>query len=364
MDNERSNYPDYIEKVFEFDISPGKTPERLDVFLTNNIKNASRTKVQKAIEEGCVTVNGKPAKGSKKIQPGDSIICKIMKPPPIRLIPEDIKLDVVYEDDYLLVINKPPGMVTHPGYGNRYGTLVNAVLYHTGQRESLELDIDDDEEDNYDEGVVFASDEIRPGVVHRLDKDTSGLLVVSKNPVVHAKLAKQFADRTIKRSYNAIVWGRIEDNEGSIEGDIGRSPRDRKLFGVVKKGGKYARTDYKVIERFNYLTLLQLKLWTGRTHQIRVHCSHINHPVFGDPDYNGNKIVYGNQNNKFKNLADKMLKSVNRQMLHAKELGFTHPETKEFISFTSELPEDMKKILETLKVMSYELFFPNNQLKG
>ncbi len=347
--SEKNNYPEYIEKVYEFKAPSGKIPERLDVFLTNNIRNATRNKVQKAIEDGFVTVNDKISKANKKIQPGDEIVCKIMKPPPIELIPENIPLKIVFEDEHLIVVDKPAGMVTHPGFGNRYGTLVNAVLYHLGFRESILVETNEEDDDAQDEGIVFASDAIRPGVVHRLDKDTSGLLVVSKNPVIHAKLAKQFADRTIQRYYNALVWGNYDEEEGTYYGNIGRSSRDRKLFAVVKRDGKVAITDYKVLKRFEYLTLMQVKLRTGRTHQIRVHFSHNRHPVFGDPDYGGDSITHGGNNPKFKVLAEKMLKTINRQMLHAKTLGFTHPETKEFLEFESELPADMVEVIRNFE---------------
>lgn len=348
----KNNYPDYVEKVFEFHLPPNKVPERLDVFLTENIRNATRSKVQKAIAEGTVLINNKIAKANKKIQPGDHIICKIMKPPPIELVPENIPLEIKYEDEYLMVVNKPQGMVTHPGFGNRYGTLVNAVLYHLGIRDAIQIEGKDDEEEVADEGMIFASDEIRPGVVHRLDKDTSGLLVISKNPVIHAKLAEQFADRTIARYYFALVWGKFEEDEGTYTGDIGRSQRDRKLFAVVKKDGKPSITDYKVIERFDYLTLVRIKLRTGRTHQIRVHFSHNHHPVFGDKDYGGDKVVAGFNNQRFRKRAEELLKKINRQMLHAKTLGFTHPVSNEFIEFDSEIPDDFANILKQLKTFS------------
>lgn len=345
------NYPEYIEKEFRFDITTGQKSERIDVFLTNNIRNATRTKVQKAIENGCVTINGKIAKTNKKVQPGDKIICKIFKPPPIELIPENIPLDVVFEDDYLLVVNKKAGMVVHPAFGNRYGTLVNAVLYHTGFRDSISLVIDEDTEIE-DENSVYFSDAIRPGVVHRLDKDTSGLIVVSKNPVTHAGLAKQFYDRTITRYYYALIWGNPEHDHDIIENSIGRSPKDRKLFAVVKKDGKISKTEYWVLKRYGFMSLIKVKLWTGRTHQIRVHFSDINHSVVGDQDYGGDKINYGIHNKEFKDLSQKILKNSNRQMLHAKVLGFTHPETGLSHLFESDLPDDMKINLEYLEKIS------------
>ena len=347
-DSEKLNYPDYIEKIFRFDISSGQTPERLDTFLTNNIRNATRTKVQKAIDEGFVTINGKPSKANKKIQPGYIVECRLMKPPPIQLVPENIPLNIVYEDDSLMVVNKPAGMVTHPAFGNRYGTLVNAVLYHIGLRESINIEINDDEDEGNEEGHIFDSDEIRPGVVHRLDKDTTGLLVISKNPVVHAFLADQFFKRTVTRFYYALVWGDVKDDHGFIEGNLGRSPRDRKLFTIVKKDGKPAKTEYWVLNRYQNMTLLKIKLWTGRTHQIRVHFSCNNHPIVGDKDYGGDIIKLGGQNRDFKSNIERILKNINRQMLHAKVLGFVHPISKLELYFESDLPDDFQNFLSEI----------------
>lgn len=341
----KDNYPEYIEHTFELNVPGGQQPERLDIYISRNVQNATRTKVQKAISEGNVTVNDRSAKASRKVQPNDHIICKIMKPPPIELVPEDIPLEIVYEDEYLLVVNKPAEMCVHPGFGNRYGTLVNALLYHFGERDPREIEIDD-EDDAEDESDVYSGDEIRPGIVHRLDKDTSGLLVIAKDQFTHAKIAEQFANRTTTREYNALVWGNFENDSGIIEGNIGRSSRDRKLFDVVKKGGKHAITEYAVLQRFDYLTLLKLKLHTGRTHQIRVHCKHINHPVFGDMAYGGDSVLFGGENKVFRIKAEKSIKSVDRQLLHAKTLGFRHPKTKEFLEFDSELPEDFNKCLK------------------
>jgi 23S rRNA pseudouridine1911/1915/1917 synthase len=338
----QENYPQYIEHILEFKVAPGQTPERLDLYISRNTQNATRNKVQRAISEGNVTVNGKKAKQSRKVQPNDHIICKILKPPPIELVPENIPLDIVFEDECLMVINKQAGMCVHPGFGNRYGTLVNALLYHFGEREIKKVEYDDEEDD---EGEIFAGDSIRPGIVHRLDKDTSGLLVVAKNPIAHAKLADQFANKTTTRKYNALVWGVLPDEEGVITGNIGRSSRDRKLFEVQKRGGKYAETEYKVIERFHYLTLVELKLLTGRTHQIRVHMKSINHSVFGDQSYGGDTVLFGGQDRSFRIKAEKALVIAKRQMLHAKTLGFKHPETNELLEFDSELPIDFQQVL-------------------
>ena len=342
------NYPDYIEKIFAFKITRGQSPERVDRYLARSILNATRTKVQKAIDAGNVTINGLPVKSNRKIQPGDDIQCIIMKPPPIELLPENIPLEIFYEDDYLLVVNKPAGMCTHPGYGNRYGTLVNAVLYHTGFRNTIVYECDEDDDD-VDEGAIFASDFVRPGVVHRLDKDTSGLLLVSKNPEIHAKLALQFSERTIQREYRAIVWGLVKENSGTITGDIGRSTRNRKLFDVVKKGGKHAITEFEVLERYDFASLLRIHLRTGRTHQIRVHFSNRHHPVFGDPAYGGDTIVTGGSMPEMRNTAARCLKMIRRQMLHAATLGFVHPVSGSFISFECPLPADMQRIIDELK---------------
>ena len=359
-DLDKINYPDKIEKLIEFSITAGQRPERLDVFLTREIPNATRTKIQDAIDESCITVNGKIAKASQKIKGGDNIICKIMKPPPIELIPENIPLDIVFEDEYLLVVNKPAGMPTHPGFGNRVGTLVNALIYHLGVRDSIEISgfEDDDElededsiteEIDIDEGKVFSGSKIRPGIVHRLDKDTSGLLVVGKTPSVLAELSKQFADRTVDRNYYALVWGIPKENSGRIEANLNRSKRDRKVFETVISGGKTAITDYSLVESICKVSLVKLKLHTGRTHQIRVHLKSIFNPVFGDITYGGDKIIHGGEDVKFKRFAEKLIKKLSRQALHAKTLGFTHPVTKERLFFESEIADDMKFVIDSFK---------------
>ena len=347
MIEQNPNYPEYIEKEYIFNITPGQNPERIDVFLSNNIRNATRTKVRQAIDEGYVLINGKKTKANKKIQPGDEIVCKILKPPPIELVPENIPLNIIFEDEHLIVVNKAAGMVTHPAFGNRYGTLVNAVLYHVGFRNAIPVEINEEEEEN-EFSSIFLSDALRPGVVHRLDKDTTGLIVISKNPVVHAALADQFAQRTIKRFYYALVWGNLKDDHGIIETKIGRSPRDRKLFAVVKKDGKEAKTEYWKVSEYLNMDLIKVKLWTGRTHQIRVHFSDFHHPVVGDQSYGGNSLVYGGNDDKFKKIAKLIFKKANRQMLHAKVLGFRHPVTGKNMEFESELPDDFAEVLNIL----------------
>ncbi len=334
-----------IEQLYEFYVPPGQQPERLDVYLTHVLPNATRTKVQKAIEEHAILVNGKPTKPSRRIQPGDYILCRIYKPPPIELIPEPIPLDIVYEDSDILVVNKPAGMVTHPGIGHRRGTLVNAVLHHLGIREAQPIEVNEELPEEY----IFASPQIRPGIVHRLDKDTSGLLLISKMPRFHAHLSKQFETKTARRHYLALVWGTLPA-EGTIEGAIGRSSRDRKKFAVVEpESGKYALTLYRTLEQFAIASLVELQLKTGRTHQIRVHLSFIGHPVIGDPTYGGDKprrIATAHQ----KHLALQLLALLQRQALHAYRLEFIHPRTGEWMEFEAPLPEDMQRALSLLRL--------------
>lgn len=316
--------------AIEYDIvvPPGKKKERLDVFLVNQVENATRTRVQRAIKEGLVLVDGQPARASHLVLPGEAIHITLPKPPPQEAGPENIPLNVVYEDDHLLIVNKPAGMVTHPAYGNYTGTLVNALLYHCRTLSTL-------------------NDPTRPGIVHRLDKDTSGLMVVAKEDSVHARLAKQFASRTIEREYWAIAWGVFKRTKGLIEARLGRSTSDRKKMAVVEDG-RDAATAYEVLKQFPYLALVRLKLLTGRTHQIRVHLAHINQPVLGDPTYGGRRMVCGPRSLKQKADVQHMLQLLGRQALHAKTLGFIHPATNQKMFFDSELPEDMKAVLDFL----------------
>jgi len=321
-----------ILKEIEIIVPNVEKRERIDKFLTNQIENSSRSKIEKLIESGLVLVNGQTVKPSHRISPGEKIVVKIPKEPRPELTAELIPLDIVYEDDYLLVVNKPAGMVTHPGHGNYTGTLVNALLYHCSKLSKVNV----------------SGGEVRPGIVHRLDKDTSGLLVVAKDDETHRHLAKQFFHKTVDREYWAIVWGHFNSTRGVIETELGRSKSDRTKFTVVK-GGKLAITEYEVLEKFDFLSLVKLKLKTGRTHQIRVHLAYIGHPVFGDPTYGGRRIAWGGIDRKKKLFVDELLKIMQRQALHAKTLGFIHPERNEFMKFDSELPEDMKKLLEVLK---------------
>jgi len=305
-----------------------QSKERIDIYLAHQIQNATRTKVRGAIDQGLVLVDGKRVKASHSVAPGEVIEVTLPRPPRPDARPENIPLEIVYEDDQLLVVNKPAGMVTHPAYGNYTGTLVNALLHHC-------------------RSLSTVNSEMRPGIVHRLDKDTTGLMVVAKNDVAHHYLAKQFSRRTIEREYWAIVWGRFQNQAGTIESALGRSKRDRKKVAVTSEG-KHAVTDYEVVKEFEYLSLIRLKLRTGRTHQIRVHLAHIGHPVFGDPTYGGRVHTWGGLEGKKAQQAFNLLKLVGRQSLHAKTIGFIHPATKGKVKFESELPADMKEVLAHL----------------
>ncbi len=315
----------------EFDIvvPPGKKKERLDLFLTHHVQNATRNKVQRAIRAGNVLVDGKAARASYPVTGGEIIHITLPGPPPTTALPEAIPLDIVYEDEEVIVVNKPAGMVTHPAHGNYTGTLVNAILHHCAVLGGI------------DNGL-------RPGIVHRLDKDTSGLMVIARTERAHAMLAGQFAHRTIRREYWAVVWGVFDRRSGVIEAQLGRSKSDRKKIAVVKEG-KQAVTEYEVLEQFPYLALLRLKLRTGRTHQIRVHLAHIHHPVFGDPIYNGRRIVWGPGTPRQKSEVEQLLSLVHRQALHAKTIGFLHPSTLVEVHFDSALPPDMDLLLASLR---------------
>ncbi|MGC8652498.1 MAG: RluA family pseudouridine synthase [Candidatus Kryptoniota bacterium] len=317
----------------ELFVAPGqKNKERIDRFLVKQVEGLTRAKVQKLISAAMVLVNGVKVKPSYRISPGDKIVVRIMTTAPQnKAIPENIPLDIVYEDEFLIVVNKPAGMVTHPGHGNWTGTLVNALLYHCNKLSSLN------------------DASIRPGIVHRLDKDTSGLILAAKDDDTHSSLARQFSDRTIRREYWAIVWGKMPDTQGVIEAGIGRSKSDRKKFSVVE-GGKFALTEYKVLKEFEYLSLVQLKLKTGRTHQIRVHLSHVGNPVFGDPVYHGRRISQVEVTSRIKNEVTNLLRLISRQALHAKTIGFRHPASNQMMFFDSELPADFKNVLKHLEM--------------
>jgi len=322
------------EKKYRFEIPPGKKKERLDIYLTNSVENATRSKVQKLIEAHLVTVNGKFVKPSYPVQPGDIIeAVHPITPRPEETEPEEIPLDIIFEDEYLIVVNKPAGMVAHPAYANYTGTLVNALLHHTAKLSNV-------------------NEPGRPGIVHRIDKNTSGLLVVAKDDWTHARLAAQFSKHTIEREYQAIVWGILKNRKGEINFNIARSKSDRKKFAASETEGKKALTYYEVIEEFEFTSLIKLNLKTGRTHQIRVHLSAVNHPVFGDETYGGTKVVYGSSLPKIKSRVENLLKIMPRQALHAKTLGFKHPHTNEFMRFDTDLPQDIKELLKKLKLSS------------
>jgi len=328
---EEDNGSDDLYEHHSFKASKGQEPLRVDKFLMNFVENATRNKVQQAAKNGNVFVNGNTVKQNYRVKAGDEVKVLFEHPPyEYLLTPEDIPLDVVYEDDELLVVNKPAGMVVHPGHGNYSGTLINALVYHF-------------------ENLPNNSSE-RPGLVHRIDKDTSGLLVVAKTENAMTHLTQQFFHKTSEREYVALVWGNVEDDEGTIEGNIGRNPKNR-LQNIVFEGdeaenGKPAVTHYKVLERFGYVTLVSCKLETGRTHQIRVHMKYIGHPLFNDERYGGEKILKGTSFTKYKQFVDNCFKVLPRQALHAKTLGFEHPTTKKWMSFNTDIPDDIQQCIE------------------
>jgi 23S rRNA pseudouridine1911/1915/1917 synthase len=314
---------------YKFVASEGQEPLRVDKFLMNFIENATRNKIQQAAKSGTIFVNEIPVKQNHKVKPRDVVRVLLSHPPAEQLlIAEALPIDIIYEDDAVIVVNKKAGMVVHPGHGNYSGTLVNGLIHHI-------------------ENLPTNSNE-RPGLVHRIDKDTSGLLVVAKTEAALANLSKQFFDRTTERLYYALVWGNIEEDEGRIEGSIGRSLKNRLQMDVFPEGdfGKPAVTHFKVIDRFMYVTLVQCKLETGRTHQIRAHFKHIGHTLFNDERYGGNDILKGTTFTKYKQFVQNCFKTLPRQALHAKTLGFTHPTTGEFMRFNSEIPEDITACLE------------------
>jgi len=321
------------EELFEHHrlvIEPGQKLMRLDKYLVCRLASTSRNRIQNAAEAGNILVNGKPSKNSYKVKPGDIISIVLSFPKTeTELIAQDIPINVVYEDDDFVIVNKKPGMVVHPSYGHYEGTLMNALMFKFQQLPST------------------PGNEIRPGLLHRIDKDTSGLLVVAKNEIAMNKIAKQFFDHTTKRKYQALVWGNLANDEGTITGHVGRNLKNRKIMDVFPDGeyGKEAITHYKVLERFNYVNLVECQLETGRTHQIRVHFKSIGHPLFNDWEYGGDKILKGTTFNKYKQFVENCFKICPRQALHAKTLGFIHPSTGKKVSFDSDLPEDMQNCI-------------------
>ena len=326
---------DELYEHHRFEASKGQSALRVDKFLMNMIDNTTRNKIQQAAENGSILVNDVAVKSNYKVKAGDVVRLVLAHPTYEQLLtPENIPLDIVYEDDQLLVINKPAGMVVHPGHGNYSGTLVNALAYHF-------------------ENLPMNSSE-RPGLVHRIDKDTSGLLVVAKTDFAMAYLTKQFAEKTSEREYVALVWGNIEEDEGTVEGNIGRHDTNRMRMAVHESDekGKHAVTHYKVLERFGYVTLVSCQLETGRTHQIRVHMKHIGHTLFNDERYGGDSILKGTTFTKYKQFVDNCFKVLPRQALHAKTLGFEHPITKEFLRFDTPIPQDLQECIDKWRVYS------------
>jgi len=316
---------------YRFIADPGQSLLRIDKFLFVRIENASRTRIQAAANAGNILVNNRAVKPNYRVKPGDVVQVVLPNPPrEIELIPENIPLNIVYEDDDVVVVNKEPGMVVHPAYGNYTGTLVNALMWH------------------FRDLPLFTTGELRPGLVHRIDKNTSGILVIAKNELALNRLSKQFFDRTTGRNYIAIVWGTPKPSSGTITSNVGRNLRDRKIMQVFPDGsqGKSAITHYRVLEDLGYISLVECRLETGRTHQIRVHFSHIRHPLFNDEEYGGDQILKGTTFAKYQQFVKNCFKILPRQALHAKSLEFSHPVTGKRLSFDSELPDDMKQVIE------------------
>lgn len=315
---------------YKFIADKGQNPLRIDLFLLNFIEFATRSKIQQSIKEGNVLVNDKIIKANYKVKPADVVTVLYNYPKEEKeLVPQDIPLNIIYEDDVFLIINKVSGMVVHPGFGNRDGTLVNALKFHFDNLPNI-------------------GEEERPGLVHRLDKNTSGILVVAKTDIAMNNLTKQFSNRTIKRKYIALVWGDLKDDSGTITGNIGRSLKNRKIMSVFTEEnyGKHAITHYKVLKRYGYTTLVECRLETGRTHQIRTHFKYLGHPIFNDVDYGGDVILKGTTFNKYKQFVQNCFRVCDRQALHAKSLAFQHPTTGNFVSFDSDLPKDMQQLID------------------
>jgi len=322
------------QELFEhhrFKVDPGQSAIRIDKYIFSRMENTSRTRIQNAADAGNILVNSKPVKPNYRVKPGDIIQIVLPDPPrEIELIPENIPLNIIYEDDDVVVVNKEAGMVVHPAYGNYRGTLVNALMWH------------------FKDLPLFSTGELRPGLVHRIDKNTSGILVIAKNELALNRLSKQFYDRTTDRKYIAIVWGLPDPREGTITGHVGRNVKDRKIMQVFPDGGqgKHAVSHYRVIEDLGYISIVECKLETGRTHQIRVHFSHIRHPLFNDDEYGGDQILKGTSFSKYQQFVRNCFQILPRQALHAKSLAFDHPVTGKRLSFDSELPSDMQNLID------------------
>ena len=314
------------------EVDRGQVPQRIDKFLTEHTQHSSRNRIQQAAEAGFIFVGDRPVKSNYKVRPGDIVTLRLNRPHfDTSIEPEDIPLEVVYEDDHLMVVNKPAGMVVHPGVGNFHGTLVNAIAWHLRDL------------------PTYDPNDPQVGLVHRIDKDTSGLLVVAKTPEAKSELGKQFFRHDTHRSYNALVWGHLADDEGRIEGNIGRDPRDRQRMAVFppeSDQGKPAVTHWRVVERYGYTTLVECRLETGRTHQIRAHMKHIGHPLFADEKYGGMELLRGERTASYKAFIQNCFKLCPRQALHARTLGFTHPATGQQMDFSSPWPGDLQALIE------------------
>lgn len=332
MENEAADEEEEAQGLYEhFRVvaDPGQTPLRLDKFLVDRLSGTARNRIQNAAKAGNILVNGKGEKSNYKVKPGDVVTLVLPNPPQhVDLAPENIPIEIVYEDEAVLVVNKAPGMVVHPGFGNFTGTLVNALMYHLKGE--------------------------KPYLVHRIDKDTSGLLLVAKTEEAQTFLAKQFFDHSIERKYRALVWGNFDEDTGTITGNIGRSVQDRKVMAVFPEGdkGKHAVTHYRVVERFGYVTLVECVLETGRTHQIRCHMRYIKHPLFSDATYGGDRILKGTTFTKYRQFVENCFSLLPRQALHAATIGFVHPLTRKTIRFESEMPADMQAVLEKWRTYS------------
>lgn len=331
---EEEKFDQESDELFEHHrimVDPGQQALRIDKFLFDRLPNASRSKIQGAVKMGFVLVNNLQIKSNYKIRPNDEIVISLPEPPrDNELVPEDIPLDIVFEDDHLLIVNKPAGMVVHPAFQNWSGTLVNALAFHFKQLPEM------------------ANNEGRPGLVHRIDKGTSGLLVIAKTENAMAGLAKQFFDHSIERTYWALVWGEMKDPKGTIDVHVGRSLKDRKITTAFPEGdfGRHAITHYEVIKELRYVSLVKCNLETGRTHQIRAHMKYIGHTLFGDTTYGGDRVLKGMKFSKYKSFVENCFKIMPRQALHAKSLGFIHPITKEQMHFDSDLPQDFIDVLD------------------
>lgn len=333
--NDNDDLDDETQQLYEhfrFEADQGQQPLRVDKFMCEKLPHSSRNRIQRAADSGFVHVNDRPVKSNYKVRAGDVVTLMLDRPRHDSTIePEEMPLDIVYEDDQLMVVNKPAGLVVHPGAGNFHGTLVNAIAWHMKDVPS------------------YDPNNPEVGLVHRIDKDTSGLLVVAKTPEAKTSLSVQFFNKTTHRSYNALVWGHFTEDEGRIEGNIARDPKDRLRMTVMAPDsgiGKPAVTHYRVIERFGYVTLIECILETGRTHQIRAHMKHIGHPLFGDERYGGCEILRGNRSTSYRAFIQNCFKLCNRQALHARTLGFVHPKTHQQMDFTSDLPTDLEALIE------------------